>query len=414
MSEFWKQLSNAVFSPRISEEELSEKLQALRQQLPTPVFWLLGKTQSGKTSIIRTLTGRSDAEIGNGFQACTRTARQYEFPTPEDCLIRFLDTRGLGEVDYDPSEDLALFQAQAHVLIVTMKAMDHAQHRILATLQDILRARPHWPVIVAQSCLHEGYPNPATEHALPYPYQNTPFPTGLPADLVRSLLYQRSLFDSLPNADKIQFVPIDFTLPEDGYAPDDYGIDALWEAIETALPMGLRSMIASCHRQQLSDVYGAAAHPHIIAYAVLAGGAGAIPVPLVGTPLVISIQAKMCHTIASIYGQEMNARRFAEIGSTLGISYALGLGGRELIKLIPVYGSVVSSAYTAAVTYALGKTLSAYFSYALEGCLPEQAVFEQIYQTELKRGREMLSEYLANLRKKPVSTEPPALPSDKH
>jgi uncharacterized protein (DUF697 family) len=231
----------------------------------------------------------------------------------------------------------------------------------------------------------------------------------LPQDLIRSLLRQRSLFDNLSHP-HLQFIAADFTLPEDGYTPSDYGIDALWEAIERALPMGLRGMIADTHREQLCDVYSEAAHPHIIAYAVLAGGAGAVPIPLVGTPLVLSVQAKMCHTIASIYGQEMNARRFAEIGSTLGISYALGLGGRELIKLIPVYGSIVTSVYTAAVTYALGKTLSAYFSYALDGSLPEQAVFEEIYQTELKRGREMLGDYLAAMRSNNKIPEPLPLP----
>ena len=40
-----------------------------------PIVWLVGKVQSGKTSIIRALTQASDAEIGSGFRACTRTAR---------------------------------------------------------------------------------------------------------------------------------------------------------------------------------------------------------------------------------------------------------------------------------------------------------------------------------------------------
>src|SRR5258708_3815850 len=44
-----------------------------------PVVWLLGKLQSGKTSIIRELTQAADAEIGSGFRACTRTARVFDF-----------------------------------------------------------------------------------------------------------------------------------------------------------------------------------------------------------------------------------------------------------------------------------------------------------------------------------------------
>ena len=45
-----------------------------------PVVWLIGKVQSGKTSIVGAITQSSDAEIGTGFKACTRTARIFEFP----------------------------------------------------------------------------------------------------------------------------------------------------------------------------------------------------------------------------------------------------------------------------------------------------------------------------------------------
>jgi hypothetical protein len=51
------------------------------------------------------LTQASNAEIGGGFRACTNTARVFDFPT-EAPIIRFLDTRGLGEVVYDPGDDI--------------------------------------------------------------------------------------------------------------------------------------------------------------------------------------------------------------------------------------------------------------------------------------------------------------------
>jgi len=40
--------------------------------MPAPVIWLFGKVQSGKTSIIRALTGAERAQIGGGFKPCTR------------------------------------------------------------------------------------------------------------------------------------------------------------------------------------------------------------------------------------------------------------------------------------------------------------------------------------------------------
>src|SRR5271168_5259789 len=115
-----------LFSPQYRETRLREKLEELRKQTPVPVFWLFGKTQSGKTSLVKFLTGAEDAEIGEGFRPCTRFSRLYQFPTPEAPLLTFLDTRGMDEPGYDPAEDLAQFDSQAHVMIVTVKALDHA------------------------------------------------------------------------------------------------------------------------------------------------------------------------------------------------------------------------------------------------------------------------------------------------
>lgn len=388
-------LVNTVFAPRISEEQLQEKIAAIKHNLPIPVIWLLGKAQSGKTSVIRALTGSTDAEIGTGFQPCTRTARAYDFPSIQDCFVRFLDTRGLGEINYDPTDDMRLFMQQSHVLILVLKAMDHAQEALLEASRTILKAHPEWPVIVVQTALHEGYPDRATSHLEPYPYAVMPWPRSVPRELARSLLKQKEWFAGI----EARFVAVDFTLPEDGYTPVNYGIEALWTAIESTLPLGLRAMVqASAHFKDLEDIYAKAAHPHIVTYAILAGGLGAIPVPMVSVPFVLSLQAKMIQTIASIYNQKLNGRRYAEIASALGVAYLMRWGGRELIKLIPGYGTAVSAAYLAGVTYALGKTLCAYFGSIKKSDVPQKSVFEKIYAEELRKGRDALARYVQAIR----------------
>src|SRR3954447_12656083 len=125
------------FSTVDSDARLQERLEKLRQRVPAPEFWLLGKTQSGKTSLIKYLTGAQEAEIGSGFRPCTRTSRQYLFPTPEAPLLSFIDTRGLDEPGYDPAEDIARFDTEAHVVVVTVKAMDHAQENVLRVLREV-------------------------------------------------------------------------------------------------------------------------------------------------------------------------------------------------------------------------------------------------------------------------------------
>jgi uncharacterized protein (DUF697 family) len=322
--------------------------------------------------------------------------------------VQFLDTRGLGEVDYDPTDDMHVIEDRAHLLIVVMKALDHAQQSVLEPLHKILRAHPQWPLIVVQTALHEGYPIGTTQHIVPYPFDDQHLPDHVPTDLARSLASQRELFDGY-NA---RFVPVDFTLPEDGFNVEHYGLDALWAAIEEALPLGLRGMLqtASEARESLRDIYYRAARPHIMWYAVAAGGAAGLPLPLVDVPLVLAIQAKLCHTLASIYGQPMNSRRIAEIGSALGMGFAIRLGGRELLKVIPGWGSAVSALYAGATTYALGQTLCAYFSRVQDGDVPDSAKLRQLFAAEYADGRRKLQAYFDTVKVRPGETAAPMSP----
>ena len=95
-------IRNKILFPTVDDESYRKSLKDIRERLPVPVIWLLGKTQSGKTSIIQALTGHPRAEIGNGFQPCTRTSSLFSFPGEQTPIVHFLDTRGLGEICYDP------------------------------------------------------------------------------------------------------------------------------------------------------------------------------------------------------------------------------------------------------------------------------------------------------------------------
>jgi len=391
----WKKIEQLVLSPKIEEASLRAQLQKAKAGIPPPVFWLLGKTQTGKSSIIRALTGDSRAQIGDGMRPVTRTADLYDFPDADNCLIRFLDTRGLGETDYDPAEDMVAFQGQAHVLVVVMKAMDHAQESVMRAVRAIQKKQPHWPLVVVQSCLHEGYSDSAVNHVLPYPYDDPGRAESVPTDLRRALEHQRRLFKGID----ARFVAVDFTLEEDGYESVLYGLDALWRTIEETLPHSIVSVLRDAHdiRSELEDFCSKAAFPHILAYAILSGAAGAIPLPLIDIPLVTLIQAKLFHSIASIYDYSLNRERIKTIGSALGLSLAANIGRRQLVKLIPFYGSGASSLLTAASTYALGKTLGAYMLSSQQGGAVDPKLFQEIYAAEFEQGRRLLKRYLDDI-----------------
>ncbi|MFO1020308.1 MAG: DUF697 domain-containing protein [Planctomycetales bacterium] len=390
-NQWWESWGHSRETPGVWE--------TMRSKLPAPVFWLLGKTQSGKTSLIRALTGEERVEIGNGFQPCTKTAQMYAFPPEGEPILRFLDTRGLGEASYDPGEDLELFQNQAHLLIVVMKALDHAQHSILEAVKRIHSRRPDWPILVVQTSLHEGYPTREMQHILPYPFANGAIPDTVPDGLARSLRSQREVLEKAGIA--ARYVPVDFTLPEDGYIPEHYGLDSLWDEIESLLPLGLRAMLAEDEQLhgQLRDASFHRAHKAILSYSVAAGATALMPVPAVDLPAVVGIQAKMCHTVAGIYHQELSMQGIAELFGALGMGFMVRLGGRELLKFIPGIGSSVAALYAAATTYALGLTLCAYFSRIKRGAIPQPEEFRKIYDEYYATGRERLRVYLEQTRK---------------
>ncbi|WP_150047777.1 MULTISPECIES: GTPase family protein [Methylomonas] len=381
----WYGLGNAIFAPKA--DGLEAKLDEVKQKLPIPVFWLLGKAQSGKTSIIRALTGSADAVIGNGFQACTRRSRFYDFPSSSHPLIRFLDTRGLGESAYDPAEDLAWCAEQAHLLLVVLRASDMNQADVVAGVAEIHAKHPKWPIVVAQTVLHEVYPAADDEHIQPYPYAQSPLPPQVPHRLVQSLLHQRAWFKDLP----AQFVALDFTLPEDGFTPANYGLEALWDTVEAVFPDGVLSLLrGSEQHRELMDFHAQLAQPHLIGYALLNLGVGAIP--LAGLPLVLGVQAKLFHSIASLYGLPLTRSLYLEFTTLIGTGVGVGMLGREVLKWLPVYGWAVAGLYSGAMTYALGKAFCLYLQGVKRGALPDEAAIRLTYSDAFKQAKQLLKQ----------------------
>ena len=152
----------------LSDEQFERKRQELLKKIPVPVFWLFGKTGSGKSTIVRFITGSTQAEIGNGFQPQTKTSFRYDFPSSSQPLVRFLDTRGLGESGYDPKEDIESFDSSTHVVILVVRVMDHALAEIVDPLRKIRAARPTRPIVLVLTCLHEAYP--FEQHPNPDPF----------------------------------------------------------------------------------------------------------------------------------------------------------------------------------------------------------------------------------------------------
>jgi uncharacterized protein (DUF697 family) len=385
MSQLWGRFQR-LFQQGHRPPDLDATLNELRSRTPAPVFWLLGKTQSGKTSIIKYLTGADDAVIGSGFRPTTRTTRRFEFPTPDAPLLTFLDTRGLDEPGYDPTADIETLDPQAHAVIVTAKATDFAQGNVRNLLEPLRQANPSRPVVLCITCLHEAIPR--QPHPVPYPFADLagggPNPAELanvPEDLRRCIDQHIRAFAGLFDA----VVPLDLTKPEEGFPNPNYGGEQLKATLLRLLPNAYRQTLLRLKEatESLKDVHLRHAIPVIVGYSTLAASAGAIPIPFVDLAIIPGIQARMAQHLSELYGQPMTTDRFKEIAAAVGVGLVTRQLARQATKFIPVVGSAVGAAVGGASTYALGRALCYYFQAVCEGHVPDAASLKAYYQKQL-------------------------------
>lgn len=364
------------------DAEFEREREKLLAHAPIPVFGLLGKTGSGKSSIVKYLTGATAAEIGNGFRPQTRIAAEFDFPDSTQPVVKFLDTRGLGEAGYDATADLHAFGDAAHLVIVTVRATDHALEPVLGPLRLIRETYPLRPVLLALTCLHEAYPQ--QQHPQPDPFGGEMnWPAELPGDLRRCLDAQEERFHGL--VDRI--VPIDFTPVEEGFAVPHFGGERLERALLEMLPSAYRQTLVMMHavREQLQDLTERKAWPVILSYSTLAATAAAAPVPWVDIPIVLGLQSRLVYLLADLYGQPLQGKLLGQMAGALGGQLAARFAVRAPLKFLPVVGYTANAALAFAYTLSLGKACCWYFGEVRSGHVPTEAELRRVWSQELQR-----------------------------
>ncbi|MDX2319956.1 MAG: 50S ribosome-binding GTPase [Moritella sp.] len=331
-----------------------------------PTLWLLGKTGAGKSSLIQTITGDSDVEVGNGFEPCTMTSHAYSYPkaTP---LLRFLDTRGLSEANYDPTEDIDVSAQQGHALLIIAKAEEPEQRDVINALKKIKKQGSIKQILIVHTAVKQ-----------------------LSVDeQIKTVQYnQQQLEKTWGN--EIPYVEVDFELANG----DTFGISTLKDQLTELLPIIQQFNNEQQHAGTESANFQKL-KTEVLWYAGSAGAADAIPA--VGLVAVPSIQAKMLHSLANQYGITWDKRAFGEFISTLGsgfaLQYASKLGIRQLVKLIPAYGQTVGSASAAVIsfasTYAIGRAACKYMYHKSKGETVSNKDMQDIYKDALANIKEV-------------------------
>ena len=330
----------------------------------SPTLWLLGKTGAGKSTFIQALTGLSSVEVGNGFAPCTKTAASYDFPQ-EKPVMRFLDTRGLGEADYDPQDDLEEVGKLGHALVVVMKADEPEQSSVLSALKQIKKKKQinHLLLIHSAVLLSEE------------------------TDRERQITFNKTQVEAVWGSD-FNSLSVDFET-EDGSI---YHYDELISYLEEMLPV-ISMVVDKKEHSTIEEKNFNRVKKEVLWYA---GSASATDlIPAVGLVSVPAIQATMLHSLANQYGVEWDKRTFSELIGALGgsfvVRYGLKFGARELFKFIPVYGQTVGAVAAAAMsfgmTYGLGRVACYYFYNKSKGEAVSQQAMQDLYRDALKKGK---------------------------
>ncbi|MEL4898219.1 YcjF family protein [Crocosphaera sp. Alani8] len=370
---------------QVSGTQIAEILETVREKLPTTEAILIGKTQSGKSSIVRGLTGVSAEIVGQGFRPHTKHTNQYTYPNDDLPLLIFTDTVGLGDIEQNTdsiiqelTDKLESSNQKAKVVILTVKIDDFATETLAKIAHQLRQLSPKIPYILVATCLHEIYP-PRTQNHPPYPPNFE--------EINRSFNHLKNDFQNLYD----DAILIDFTREEDGYTPVFYGLETLRNAIAQKLPeaesIAIHQLLEGETSEKIGNLYRDVARRYIWAFSVVAGTLAAVPLPFATMPVLTALQVSQVTLLGKLYGQILTPSQAGGIVSAIAGGFLAQSIGRELIKFIPGLGSVIAASWAGAYTWALGEATCVYFGDLMGGKKPNPEQIQTVMREAFKQAQ---------------------------
>lgn len=371
----------------VSDDQVAKILTTVREELPTTEALLIGKPQAGKSSVVRGLTGVSAEIVGQGFRPHTQNTERYAYPSEELPLLIFTDTVGLGDIERNTQDIIAELETElkqetqrASILLLTVKINDFATDTLRCVAQKLRQDYPNIPCLLIVTCLHEVYPTDVSVHQ-PYP----------PADEAVQIAFAAVQQDFVELYDRA--VLIDFTLEEDGYNPTFYGLAALSDALAELLPEAesrtIYQLIEKDISNELGNLYRDTARRYLLAFSTIAATVAAVPLPFATMPVLTALQISLVGLLGKLYGQTLSTSQAGGIASAIAGGFFAQAIGRELIKFIPGFGSVIAASWAAAYTWSLGEGACVYFGDLMGGKKPDpdkiQSVMKESFASAKKQ-----------------------------
>ena len=353
----------------VSDEQVAEILTSVRERLPTTEAWLIGKPQAGKSFIVRGLTGVLAEIVGQGFRPHTQNTERYAYPSEDLPLLIFTDTVGFGDIDQNTQDIISELELElkqetqrARILILTVKISDFAIDTLRQIAQQLRQDYPDIPCLLTVTCIHEVYPREIADHP-EYP------PTYEPVERAFQAIQQ----DFNEFCDRA--VLIDFTLEEDGYNPTFYGLSAFTDALADLLPEAesrtIYQLLDNAVSDELGNLYRDTARRYLVAFSTMAATLAAVPLPFATMPVLTALQISLVGLLGKLYGQTLSPSQAGGIASAIAGGFFAQAIGKELVKFIPGFGSVIAASWAAAYTWSLGEGACVYFGDLMGGKKPD-------------------------------------------
>jgi uncharacterized protein (DUF697 family)/GTPase Era involved in 16S rRNA processing len=376
----------AVNLPRPARDWLRQKvlgaaigeIERLVHDSRPPVFYLLGRSGHGKSSLLNALAGREVAAVGH-VRPQTPGADPYLIAFPEVFAEwQVVDSRGIFETPArggggtDPVEqakdDIRKYRPDVILHVVTAseaRALSN-DFRVFADIQrgiaeEFGAAIPTVMVLTKVDLLGDPEAWPPGQHP------------GKAA-LVKELL-------DYVGADVLGGRPerINVNATLDGYrlAAREYvgiipvsvlparrwNVETLVDFIGRHLPQS--AILDYAQALQRKELLRRVSTGMTRRFAAAASGVGSAPIPIADIAVLMPLQALLVALIAGLSCRRFSLDAATEFttatGINVGVAFAAREGARAAVKLVPGFGGAISGAIAGATTYGMGKSAEAYF-----------------------------------------------------